>query len=67
MARKLTVSWSIDVEIDEGHTAAAQAVADRYFQPHIAAGAYDSACMFVVTDHADGVPVNIDLAEDSGR
>lgn len=63
MARSFTVSWSIDIEIEGDHKAAAQAVADRYFQVAIAAGEHDSACSFVVTADSDKVPVDIDLAD----
>ena len=63
MTKKFTVNWSIDVEIEGDHKAAAQAVADRYFQANIAAGDHDSACSFVVTADTDMVPVDIDLAD----
>lgn len=63
MANKFTITWSIDVEIEGDHKAAAQVVADRYFQANIAAGDHDSACSFVVTAEADMVPVDIDLAD----
>ncbi|WP_311061519.1 hypothetical protein [Pseudomonas aeruginosa] len=62
MSNKYTVTWSIDVEVDGDYKAAAQAVADRYFQANIAAGDHDSACSFVVTAE-DNVPVDIDLAD----
>lgn len=57
------VTWTIDVECEGNHNAAAQLAADRYFAPHIAAGEHDSACVFVVIDDADQVEVNIDLAD----
>lgn len=56
MTIKYTVTWSIEVEVDGDHKAAAQAVASRYFQEHIAAGQYDSACSFVVAGPV-GIPV----------
>lgn len=57
------VTWTIDVECDGDHKAAAQLVANRYFGANIAAGAQDSACSFVVVDEADQVNVSIDLAD----
>ena len=57
------VIWTIDVECEGDHKAAAQLVADRYFATHIAAGEQDSACTFVVVDAADQVKVDIDLAD----
>lgn len=57
------VTWTIDVECEGGHKAAAQLVADRYFAANIAAGEHDSACSFVVIDDADRVEVDIDLAD----
>ncbi|MBC2385287.1 hypothetical protein HF209_30495 [Pseudomonas sp. WS 5096] len=62
MTDKYTVTWSVEVEVDGDHKAAAQAVANRYFQDHIAAGQYDSACSFTVAGPA-GIPVEIDLAD----
>lgn len=62
MTKKYTVTWTVDVENDGDHKAAAQAVASRYFKEHIAAGQYDSACSFTVAGPA-GVPVEIDLAD----
>lgn len=59
---KYTTTWTIETEIPGDHKAAAQAVADRYFQARIAAGEQGSACSFVVTG-SDGVPVAIDLAD----
>lgn len=60
--RKYTVTWTTDIEIPGDHKDAAQAVADRYFQAHIAAGEQDSACSYVVIG-SDGLPVDIDLAD----
>lgn len=56
------VTWSVDVEVEGDHHAAAQAVADRYFRSHIAAGEQDSSCIFVVTAKSDQTPVEIDLS-----
>ncbi|MFJ4457468.1 MULTISPECIES: hypothetical protein [Pseudomonas] len=60
--RQYLVTWSADVEVEGDHHAAAQAVADRYFRSHIAAGEQDSACTFVVTAKSDQKPVEIDLS-----
>lgn len=57
------VIWTIDVECEGDHKAAAQLVADRYFAANIAAGEHDSACSFVVVDDADLAKVDIDLAD----
>lgn len=57
------VTWTIDVECEGDHKAAAKLVADRYFAANIAAGEHDSACSFVVVDDADLVKVDIDLAD----
>lgn len=57
------VTWSIDVECEGDHKAAAQLVANQYFAANIAAGEQDSACSFVVADDADQVAVEIDLAD----
>ncbi|MBD8577531.1 hypothetical protein IFU04_25160 [Pseudomonas syringae] len=57
------VTWTIDVECEGDHKAAAQMVADRHFASNIAVGEYDSACSFVVVDDADQVKVDIDLAD----
>lgn len=56
------VTWTIDVECEGDHRAAALLVANRYFAANIAAGEQDSACSFVVSDDADLVKVDIDLA-----
>lgn len=61
--RKYQISWSVDVECEGDHKAAAQLVADSYFAARIAAGEQDSACVFIVTDEADGLGVEIDLAD----
>lgn len=60
--KSYTISWTVDVEIIGDHKAAAEAVADIYFQARIAAGEQGSACSFEVTG-CDGVPVTIDLAD----
>lgn len=57
------VIWTIDVECEGDHKAAAQLVADRYFAANIAAGEQDSACSFVVANDTDQVKVDIDLAD----
>ena len=57
------VTWTINVECEGDHKAAAQLVADRFFAANIAAGEQDSACSFVVVDGADKVEVDIDLAD----
>ncbi|GFZ61577.1 hypothetical protein PSTH1771_16710 [Pseudomonas syringae pv. theae] len=57
------VIWTIDVECEGDHKAAAQLAADRYFAANIAAGEHDSACSFVVVDDADLMKVDIDLAD----
>lgn len=57
------VTWIVDVECEGDHKAAAQLVADRYFSASIAAGEQDSASSFVVSDDADQVAVQIDLAD----
>ncbi|MBA6068088.1 hypothetical protein [Pseudomonas mosselii] len=61
--RSYQVSWTVNVECAGDHKDAAQLVADRYFAARIAAGEQDSACVFTVTDEADGVGVEIDLAD----
>ncbi|WP_432780686.1 hypothetical protein QZH44_29970 (plasmid) [Pseudomonas corrugata] len=61
-SRTYSVTWTVNIDVPGDHQAAAKAVADRYFLPHIAAGEPDSACCFVVTG-ADNLPVNIDLAD----
>lgn len=58
--QNFSVSWSIDIETSGDHKAAAISAAQLCFKPHIAAGVYDSACMFTVTG-PDGIPVDIDL------
>lgn len=60
--QKYTVTWTVDIEIPGDHKAAAQEVANKYFQARIAAGDHDSACSFVVSG-IDDVPVEIDLAD----
>lgn len=60
--REYLVTWITDVEVEGDHHAAAQAVADRYFRSHIAAGEQDSACTFVVTAKSDQTPLEIDLS-----
>jgi hypothetical protein len=57
------VSWSVNVECEGGHKAAAQLVAARYFADRIAAGEQGSSCSFVVVSEADQVKVDIDLAD----
>ncbi|WP_434598574.1 hypothetical protein M1D58_27350 (plasmid) [Pseudomonas sp. R4-76] len=57
------ISWTVDVECEGDHKAAAQLIAERYFAANIAAGEHDSACVFTVTDEADQVGVEIDLAD----
>lgn len=59
---EFTVTFNVDVEIAGDHRDAAQEVADRYFQPRIAAGEQDSACWFIVAG-PDRFPVEIDLAD----
>ncbi|MDH4602382.1 MULTISPECIES: hypothetical protein [Pseudomonas syringae group] len=61
--RSYQISWTVHVECEGDHKAAAQLVADRYFAAHIAAGDQDSACVFIVTDETDRVGVEIDLAD----
>lgn len=61
--RSYQISWTVDVECEGDHKAAAQLVADRYFAARIAAGDQDSACVFIVTGEADGAGVEIDLAD----
>lgn len=56
------VSWSVDVDICGDHRAAAQAVADDYFQHRIATGQPDSACHFEVLG-PDGLSTHHDLAD----
>lgn len=56
------VTWTIEIESEEGHEGAARDVAELYFQPRIAEGVPYSACVFVVTDMA-GRSEQIDLAE----
>lgn len=56
-----TVVWTTYVETTEDHSAAALEVAERYFQPRIAAGDPDTACVFIVTD-STGKAKKIDLA-----
>ncbi|WGO96409.1 hypothetical protein QCD61_28340 (plasmid) [Pseudomonas viciae] len=60
--QKYTVTWTVDIEVPGDHKAAAQEVANRYFQTRIAAGEQDSACSFVVSG-SDDIPVDIDLAD----
>ncbi|MGG5276330.1 hypothetical protein [Pseudomonas syringae pv. coryli] len=59
--RHYTVSWVVDIEITGDHKAAAQAVADQYFQSRIGDGEQGCACSFIVTEE-NGAPVEIDLA-----
>jgi len=54
------VSWTIDIETNGDHRAAAKAAAQLCFKAHIAAGFHDSACAFSVTG-PDGISVDIDL------
>lgn len=56
------VTWTIDIESEEGHKGAAREVAELYFKGGIAVGDPYSACVFVVTDMA-GRSEQIDLAE----
>ncbi|MBT2375497.1 hypothetical protein [Pseudomonas fluorescens] len=56
-----SVSWTIDIETDGDDLAAAQIAAEQNFQAEIAAGNFDSACVFLVTG-PDLIPVTIDLA-----
>jgi len=60
--RSYQITWTVDVECEGDHKAAAQLVADRYFSARIAAGEQDSACVFIVTGEADRAGVEIDLA-----
>ena len=55
-----SVSWSIDIETDGDHLAAAQIAANQCFQAEIAAGNFDSACVFTVTG-PDQVPATVDF------
>jgi len=58
-----TVSWTIEIDCDGDHKAAAQFVADQHFSASIAEGRQDTESSFVVIDDADMVPVHIDLAD----
>ena len=55
------VTWTIYNENAGDHQAAAQEVADKYFQARISAGEPDTACTFVVTD-SKGESRQIDLS-----
>jgi hypothetical protein len=55
------VTWTMYSENPGDHKAAAQEVAERYFQERIAAGEPDTACTFVVTNNK-GESQKIDLA-----
>lgn len=56
------VTFSVDVDVCGDHKAAAQAVAELYFQSRMAAGEPDSACCFEVVG-PDGRPAFVDLAD----
>ncbi|MNQ55354.1 hypothetical protein D3C85_694470 [compost metagenome] len=64
--RSYLVTWEINVEADNP-TMASQDVADAYFQPPIAAGGPDSACVFKVTDTKTGETTIIDLEVARGQ
>lgn len=55
------VTWTMYSENPGDHRAAAQEVAERFFQERIAAGEPDTACTFVVTN-SKGESKLIDLA-----
>ena len=55
------VVWTVDVDVEGDHRAAAQACARHYFQSRIADGDPDSACVFEVTG-PNNRPAIVDLA-----
>lgn len=55
------VTWTMYTENTGDHKAAAQEIAQRFFQERIAAGEPDTACTFIVTDR-HGHSRKIDLA-----
>ena len=56
------VTWTIYTESEGDYKAAAQEVAQRFFQERIAEGEPESACVFLVTA-MDGKSEKIDLAD----